>query len=266
VQFIADDQQLKVEVTATKEFTGPPAPVDLSLLPERIPGLRDSPKKEGAYRRVLKADGDKVVLTANKLEVERNTRGPVYVTMGGYGRAFTFLTDFVLEKGARPSGELQSNLLRINSARYWPAEVRFPVRLEADNTPTNAKVELGIDLDDDKEYAADELFVLDGPKEEHLRWRTKADGGGIFTTTVKDWVKELDVTGVFGTRTMRLRLLQKDGKTPVAGIPDVFRNVTFDNSVPEITALGMVVRRADNTRKFYTTDDTAQLVKGGTFE
>src|SRR5262249_28026930 len=91
-------KQLRVDIRALPQFSGPPCPVELDLLPERIPGFIRDQKRVGTYRTLLqKEKGGQASLFAEKLRFEDIDRGNglVYVTVDGYKRAFIFETSFV---------------------------------------------------------------------------------------------------------------------------------------------------------------------------
>src|SRR5207302_788668 len=72
--------QLRVQVKALPQFSGPACQVDLELIPERIPGFVSNQKRVGTYRGVLHKGGQ-VWLLAEKLQFQggRRQNGLVHV-------------------------------------------------------------------------------------------------------------------------------------------------------------------------------------------
>lgn len=59
--------QLRVELRASPQFSGPPCPVQLELIPELIPGYVKDQKRFGTYRTLLQKGGQ-TALVAEKLQ------------------------------------------------------------------------------------------------------------------------------------------------------------------------------------------------------
>jgi hypothetical protein len=256
--------QLRVTVRARANFNGPPAPVDLVLLPEHIPGLRPGAARDGAYHRALTGPGKTVTLTANRMvfAADRPTaNGLVYLTVDSYARAFTFSTTFHAVGGLPRSDQITRPVLGLTAPRYRQPEARCPVTLEVDNADSDTTaLEVGLDRDNDRAYADDEVKVLPSPRERHVFARVLGEGRIAFVTQVRDWSIDLDTAGVFGERIIRLRLLERptapeapvrvvevlDPRELLAGPnarpkPAVFYDLAFDNTPPTITRLDVVL-------------------------
>src|SRR5262249_17363158 len=151
VTFLPDKKQLEARVTGKlKLFAGPPAPVELSLVPERIPGLKPAVTREGVYRRLL-SPGKTVTLTADKLEFAKDRaslNGLVFLNVDGYKHAFVFKTTF-LGKDAKPKAEREDRpIIRLDVPRYWSPVNKLPVAMEVDPpyaASENLRLELALD-------------------------------------------------------------------------------------------------------------------------
>src|SRR5207248_7472644 len=88
--------RLVVQVKAGEQFAGPPAKVELVVLPERVPGFVAGQERKGVYGGNLTRRGEELSLVAEDLRFGGSTtrRGPVYLTVDGYDRAFTFNVTF----------------------------------------------------------------------------------------------------------------------------------------------------------------------------
>jgi hypothetical protein len=264
IEFSPRQNQLRVTVQSRPDFSGPPAPVDLVLLPERIPGLRSGVTRDGAYHRALTGPNRSVSLTANNLPFtpERQTvNGLVYLTVDGYARAFTFNTTFHAVRGLQRSERIDQRMLGLSAPRYQQPQARCPVTLEVDNADLDVtSVEVGLDRDKDGSYAEDEVKVFPAPRERHIFARPLGNGRIAFVTQVRDWTYDLDTAGVFGERPIRLRLLEpaREAGAPPRAVEvldprellggrgarpktEVFYNLAFDDTPPVISRLDVVL-------------------------
>jgi hypothetical protein len=226
---------LAVEVTAKPEFFGAPCPVELALPVDRIPGFK-KPKK-GTFRGVLRRPGDKVVLSAeNFISIDAaNKSGFVYVTVDGYERAFVFETNF----GGGSFDPLQSRSIRLYAPAFSRPTAHFPVRVEVDNPPgpDDMSVKLGMYQDVAGELEKDILVDFPtGYRDEQLRVEAAGEGGAVvFHTLVRDWVREIDASGILGQRVLRAWMRDPAGAevTVVNSIGEPVKAVTYVEAVDE---------------------------------
>jgi hypothetical protein len=226
---------LLIQLTAVKEFQGPPCPVSLDLRPSQIPGLRPE-KSKGTYEDVLTDPGQEVELTAENLRFNGKppTTGRVFVTVDGYERAFIYQTDFIKPE-ATPDEVTRPDLRIAFPSPYALAARTFPVRLEVDTPPrATMSLHVGLDRNKDGKVTGRELRELPpGDRWQHVRVLPPGqDGALILQTEVRPWTVDLNSAGLFGPFEVqawadytteageRLRLQGK-------------RTVTFDGTPPE---------------------------------
>src|SRR5207248_8222228 len=101
-------------------------------------------------------------------------------------------------------------------------------RLEADNAPpATAVTEFGFDRSATGTY---ETVRLPGEREQRVGLRPGGpDDAIVFVTAVHDWVRDLSTAGVYGTRQLRLRLLDAAGNELV---PAKKETLTLDDTAP----------------------------------
>jgi hypothetical protein len=212
----ANKNRLTVLLQAkAQEFGGPPCRVDLLLRPDRIPGLVVGPDSKGTRGGFLLRPGGKLALTAEELTfTESGKTGLVYLTIDGYQRAFTFSTDFPRGSVSTPD-LIQTPIVRLNAPPVANPAVPYPVGLEVDNTPRDARVELGFDRDNNGEFREEdgEITLLRGDRRERLFLNAAVpEGCLLLRPEVEDWSAQLDLKGIEGKRTVRLRVLKPEGE------------------------------------------------------
>jgi len=237
--------RLTVRLKAKETFTGPRARVELVLRPDRIPGLVASQRKEGSYAGYLAAPGGELVLSADNLKFQGGDdrrNGLVYLTIDGYERAFTYNTTF--PQGNTPStpARIIQPVLGIDVPKFAAPTATFKIGVEVDNAPSGAIAELGIDRDSDGKFeeANGEIVKFVGDRQERILLSVFGPSGSIvLKPEVSDWSADLDLTEVFGPRSLRLRLLDKGQVIPARDsaedklVPEVLRTVTLDGTRPE---------------------------------
>jgi hypothetical protein len=205
-------QKRFADVTATvtqKPFRTPgTAVVRLSFPPQE--GLKEAFIRDGFFRRTLTFDTRAAFDEKNpapKVKLAGRIENPgrlvrVYVGVDGIDRAFPFTLDL---EGTTPDTQIiEEKEPRVRVARVAPADVTapvatYPVLVEVDRPGDVDTLELryrpvgaGADLTESVrlDTVRDEAIWLDpaGPK----------DGGLLFTTRSRDWVKPLDLSHLQG--------------------------------------------------------------------
>ncbi len=225
-------------------FGGPPCRVDLVLQPDRIPGLVVGPDQRGTRGGFLRAGG-RLELTAEDITVAETGRpGLVYLTVDNYQRAFTLKTDFKQASRSEPEplDKPQARLTVPVAAN--PAEP-CPVHMEIDNIDRTALVELGLDRDNNGEFKEEdgEIDIFRGERKIHLFLNAAVpEGCLLLRPDAEDWSDKLDVKGIVGKRTVRLRVLGANG-TPETirdsasetdtGVTEIKKTLILDGSPPQ---------------------------------
>src|SRR5207244_1166704 len=95
-----------------------------------------------------------------------------------------------------------------------PASPSYPARVEVDNAPSGLNLlEVGFDRDNDGRFDENEIKTLRGHREMHVRLPAFAPDGVLsFKTEVRDWTTTFDITEVYNTHTVRVRLFNEDEK------------------------------------------------------
>jgi hypothetical protein len=236
--------------------------VDIALDPNRIPGLIDTPKKQGTRGGYLEHPGDELTLTADNLNFrdtaagsDEKKDGVVYLTVDGYERAFIYQSTF--PRGGVTESELdriRNPVARLKAAAGADPAKPYPVAVELDNAPPGAVVEIGLDRDADKIFnkKAGEVVTLgSGNRQQQLFVNPAFPGGALeLKALMSDWNTKLDVPEIFGPRLLRFRLLTdqaeaaKDNDQDKKLVEflnaanntrgfDITETVTFDGTPPE---------------------------------
>src|SRR5262249_27256177 len=146
-------------------FAGPRARVELVLLADRIPALVEGQKKEGTYGGYLAHPRDSVVLEARNLQFREggDRNGLVYLAVDGYQRAYTDRSTFAGDQPSEPR-RIDDAVLRLNAARAVAPGAPSKVGVEADNTPPDSTIELGLYRDARFQEVEGELIELVGDR------------------------------------------------------------------------------------------------------
>jgi hypothetical protein len=242
--------RVTAQVKAKAAFVGE-APVTLSFPPE-LP-LSGAVIREGFYRRTLvRPPGTDqlpaVILDGAVENAPENLR--VFVGVDGYDRAFIYQPS--------PKGGLTADLIRYDQVgvRLYPAGkfaekaatapvAAYPVRVEADNPPVGATLELRLrpvripgpppagEAAKDELLRRSEVVKLGGARDEQV-WLDPSgpgDGGLLVTRRSRDWVWPLDLRHVRGTH--EIVAVLSGGGQEVPSLPLV---VTIDATAPEDVA------------------------------
>jgi hypothetical protein len=212
--------RLSVRVEVNPDSAEPPCPVELVLDTELIPGLIRP--KIGLLKDQLVPKNREVELFADNLQFVSGIppkNGRIALTVDGYERAYLFKSTF--EQGnLRPLRD--QTRVRVKAPRYFnPEEKTGPkgdkivpqlvLHLEADGiADPDTRLEVAFDRAGNGQYAVQRLFP--GLRDQSLAVAALEEGGLQFKTRVRDWTMELDTTGVFGRRLVRLRVLGAGGR------------------------------------------------------
>jgi hypothetical protein len=230
---------LVVKATALKEFTGPPARLELVLLPGEtlIPGLIVE-KKEGVYTQKLYKANATTKLVARNLQFEGGQGPPtglVYVTVDDYPRAFRFPTPFSRTGTAEAATKLPAIRIATTQEFSAPAE-KIVVPLEVDAAGNLDKVDVLVELlvpaADGKGFDQRDARKLRGARRQLIGLSTLDPAGAlVFQTDVKDWLAELDAAGIFGEVRVRATMVDEAGKR-IQGAEPAELVLVFDDTPP----------------------------------
>lgn len=220
----ATERSVTFGLKGNAQFAGPPCPVELRFPPQD--GLRVEALRDGVYRRNVEGDAE-VRLRANDLPLVPGAKqtGTVYLTVDGIARAFVFKPKFGAETG--PAGADIDDLgtasavraVEVGKLQPSPRILTAPkeelsFRLEADNSPPGAKIELCLDKARNGQFEQpDEIVTRKSAREERV-WLDPAGGeqeGMLVSTRVNDWVVPLDLRDLRGRLRMQARLSSPDG-------------------------------------------------------
>ena len=244
VTYVGEKNRLDVKIEAKNAFVGPPCKTNLVLFPDQIPGLVVTAEKEGAYSDSVTAK-KAAHLSAQNLTFREGpvrTNGLVYLTVDGYERAFIFTVTF--DKTATAEGsatQLKETRVNLRAARYTVPDAKFPLKLEIDNAPDSThSIELGFDRAGTKSPTDLETQKNIGDRAQQVGYLAGKDGAIAFKATVSEWTPTLDLSEVFGTREVQVRLLDRGGSELSCGkdsegkdITAVKSQITVDNTPPK---------------------------------
>jgi hypothetical protein len=265
-----EKNRLLVRVTPNARFKGPRCPVQLVLDPERIPGFVPGQTKKGVYAGFVTGEkrGDglfrPLYLVAEDIKRRHDERdGVVTLRADGYNRAFTFRTTFA-PSGTRPRPQERSKeSLRLDAPLATDPGKPVRVVIEADNLEQPADAHLVLEVLSvvkGDPNVADEQFSpvaeFRGERRVQMAYAAGGSRGGLlFRADVKDWATDLDLGGLHGPTTLRLRLLDRDNKPREVMHGDtgertieVRRTIVLDDTPPEDVRFTLLPTGAVRTR------------------
>lgn len=222
-----------IKVADKKYLINTPCVVNLALYPDLIPGLVPI-KTKGTYKQAISVQSTKeAVLSAEDLKFKAKPpeSSRVYLTVDGFERAFLFRNSFTA--GVPPELAKQEPRLRVWAPRVGAPGPKFPVKIEVDNVvedaqprikftgtkrPTPVLVRVG--WWDEKETFVP-IRELAGDRNQQVTYSTTGAGGGLLLkNTVTDWDLELDATDLFGTKVLRVELVDPKAGANIVLVPE----------------------------------------------
>jgi hypothetical protein len=228
--------------------------VELVLDPNRIPGFIPGKKRRVPWGQVTQPqpgtteeDEASASLSAEDVSLsEGKGKSLVTIRADGYDRAFLFDTTFA--RASTPDkGTLIGSVLRINAAPMADPSKPVHVRLEADNIPETENGRLVLDLEtrgkDGVKPKFNRLAEFPGDRNKRLFYVAGSHKGLLFEPKVEDWSTNLNLNGLHGKITLRLKYL--DGQnhaikvldTETAGwktdVSEVRKSIILDDASPE---------------------------------
>jgi hypothetical protein len=221
----------KPDAPKVDEFV-PKVPVNL-VFPSQL-GVRTTELRAGTYSRDIFRTGQTVELSANNLPLTRRTdKVKFHLDIDGYARAFTYTLDVNrLVSTTASENRIQPDPRVTPLVRLYPvsaskrardisdqvtsgtlATPKYPTlpvkdlrfKIEVDNAPGNATLELKVDRAGNRSFAApDETLELGGPRDVKV-WLDPGTDGGLWTLTnaVADHVKGVDVSALRGAHALQ---------------------------------------------------------------
>jgi hypothetical protein len=255
VRYVPPDKgrpgRLVVRVKAAKEFAGPPARVELLIRPDRIDGYDPTQPRKGVYGGNLSRPGEELFLVAEDLRFKDDGahHGPVYLTIDGYDRAFTFNVTFPPAGGSPTSPpKVTQRGLALNAPPFAAPKADLNVGVEVDNAPSDARVRLDVrsqvlDEKDELVYRYSEVAQFQGDRQKLLLFApTGPHGGLLFQPQLRDWDVKVNLSAVFGETALRVRMLDDKGE-PVeildsrrvepAADKQLVQDISLDPSAPK---------------------------------
>ncbi|MBI1188259.1 MAG: hypothetical protein GC206_13170 [Alphaproteobacteria bacterium] len=225
-----DENRLKVTVRSAGELplADPPARVSLELPAGAVPGLgriRTAPVDGAVF------DKGNVELLAAGLELDRTAeeRGRFYVGVDGHRRGIVFTATFARQGDpTRPQVDFKP-AVRIKCDRIAVGGIPFPVAVEVDNPPADARLELAIGTrnEPDGTFTIEILKTYATPIRRRIGFdafgRVVARASLTFEADAEDWTASLEGIRSRGARVVRARLIDRDGQELAAtNVPVVF--------------------------------------------
>ncbi len=234
--------RVSLNATVTQKPFAYPGSATIRLYVPPQPELKDAVLRDGFYRRTLTFD------TARKMFDQKNPAPSValsgiienpgvdariYVGVDGIDRAFDYkLTTFGKTEGTQLTNQktVDVRVSRAAASAVTQPVATYPVLIEVDNSAATDTLELRLrPVRGDNELT--ETVKIDSVRDVQV-WLDTAgptDGGLLFTTKSRDWVRPLDLTRLQGKIEVEAVLVTKTGE--VKSQPPLL--LTVDGTPPE---------------------------------
>lgn len=219
--------ELKATIGERSVFGGGDMPVSLTFPEGRNSGLSVA---DGKLSGTLVPGQGELVLYAKRLKFEPAAGRVVTlaVTADGVERAFTFVGEATGDAAVRFQ-PLAEPRVQIRCEPFATGTAPFPVKLEADNAPPSATVEVAVGTETGGKFAADFTRRDIPARDRGAGVAFDPKGGWTLKATVADPQPKLPVDQLVGTRVLLARLLDANGKELARNR----REVTFDGRRPQ---------------------------------
>jgi hypothetical protein len=219
--------ELTAAVGERSTFGGGDMPVSLTFPEGRNRGLSVADGKLSGT--VVPGQGE-LLLYAKRLKFEPPAGRMVTlaVTADGVERAFTFAGEATGEAAVRFQ-PLTAPRLHIRCEPFATGTAPFPVKLEADNAPPSATVEVAVGTESGGKFAADFTRRDIPARDRSVGVAFDPKGGWTLRATVGDPEPKLPVNRLVGPRVLLARLLDANGKE----LARDRQEVTFDGRRPQ---------------------------------
>jgi hypothetical protein len=227
---VSNQHEIGMPVTASATLRGGPALVEL-VIP--LQDTLSANLRSGIYRRTIAKGQQNAALQADDLpfKADDNKKVRFHVNVDGLQRAFVYETDF------RANPEATVDALTPPAVCVMPvAAERFvlapfkdggkllkprysvkpsdktPVRIEVDNAPPDAIVELRLDHSDKGAFTAADVIDFKSARDERVYLDFQSEDGGLQARyTATDRIHQLDTRSLRGTFGVQAVLKDKDG-------------------------------------------------------
>jgi hypothetical protein len=225
--------RLTVALQAVAPPLDPPCPVDLVVLPDRIPGL--AAVKDGTLRGSLPDKPDQVLtLFAAGLQLasDADEQGEFSLTIDGIPRALAFRTTFARHGDpTTPRREVRTRLA-LHAAAAARSGTKLEVAVQVDNPPVDSRLEVSLGHYEGGVFQAD-VPVSDFPtaRRQVVGFSPSGPAGALLVeATIEDWTVALDTAGIQGRRELQARLIDSEGRiVKTAALP-----VVLDAEMPRL--------------------------------
>jgi hypothetical protein len=220
--------RLEVQLKALKKLGPPPCLAELVLPRKLLPGFLRS--QGGTFRGEVPPDQTPLSLFATGLVFAEGSTGQgfVYVNVDRYQRAFLFRTTFPPQGSAVTPQEDYQPSIRMQADRFAVPSAQYPVRLEVDNSPGDASVEVSLGQRQGTNWIAEVTRKFPSPRQKRIGFGIGLDGGIQMDAIIRDWTAQLDTREIVGPRILRARLLDSLNNE----IRVVEQNVVLGSSAP----------------------------------
>ncbi len=227
--------RLSVQLRAAP-IGGPPIPVALVLPPKQIPGLVTV--GGATFKGKLKTTNNAkpVTLFADKVVMnpDADENGLVFINVDGVARTFIFQTTFA--RSGTPTTPVADGrpAVRLTVPKFVKAKSGYSFNVQVDNAPLGASLEVGLGKNnEDGRFQPDLRRTFPSAKDRTLGFKAEADGSLVFAGTIQDWTVDFDTTRILGSRLIRARLLNIDGKL----IREAEESLLIDRNAPSDVAI-----------------------------
>jgi hypothetical protein len=200
--------RLSVKLRLRRPLPAPPVTAELGFPPVEDGGATYT---TGTLQGKLPPGGDELTLFADGVS-GRNGRARFYLSIDGWARAFLFEATLADTGGVTPR-QIFAPSVALRLPPYALASAGFKVPVEADNAPPGTRLEVSLGLVSGGAYRVEVLERRPSARDKRIGFSPLGpEGALVFEGSLRDWVVPLDAALIRGSREVRARLLDREGR------------------------------------------------------
>ncbi|QDV23709.1 carboxypeptidase-like regulatory domain-containing protein [Aureliella helgolandensis] len=226
--FAQSRNRLEVWLRGHEIPAGPPCTAELRFHSDSMPGFISV--SGGKVETELPTDGSPTLLYAENLRFDEvvNEAGRFEIAIDGVARSFLFESTFACQGGPTTPRLVTRPQIQIKASERRLAGPEFPVRVQVDNAPIDAHLDLSFAKPNSEGAQPDLHVALASPQKTRIGFVALPAGELLFSVSCQDWDLKLDTTNLVGRRDLTANLALGANSLAQQTLP-----ISLDNRPPD---------------------------------